>query len=78
MNKWSPKPFTNWGLFTSLADFSEDEVVDNIKEYDRLVQHLHDNAKKAEGSRATKKCLSYETLSWYASMEPREPQATTS
>ncbi|RCN40537.1 hypothetical protein ANCCAN_13507 [Ancylostoma caninum] len=61
--KWSPKPVINWGLFTSLAEFWEDAVVDNIEEeYDRLVQHLRDNAKKAEGSRATKRRLSYETL----------------
>ncbi|KIH44737.1 hypothetical protein ANCDUO_25235, partial [Ancylostoma duodenale] len=32
------------------------------EEYDRLVQHLRDSAKKAEGSRATKNLLSYETL----------------
>ncbi|KIH68271.1 hypothetical protein ANCDUO_01391 [Ancylostoma duodenale] len=41
----------------------EDAVVDNIdEEYDRLVQHLRDSARKAEGSRATKRRLSYETL----------------
>ncbi|KIH46399.1 hypothetical protein ANCDUO_23548 [Ancylostoma duodenale] len=61
--KWSPKPVINWGLFTSLAGFWEDTVVDNIdEEYDRLVQHLRDSAKKAEGSRTTKRRLSYETL----------------
>ncbi|RCN51736.1 hypothetical protein ANCCAN_02096 [Ancylostoma caninum] len=38
-------------------------VVDNIdEEYHRLVRHLRDSAKKAEGSRATKRRLSYETL----------------
>ncbi|RCN51700.1 hypothetical protein ANCCAN_02060 [Ancylostoma caninum] len=43
--------------------FWEDAVVDIIdKEYDRLVQHLRDSAKKAEGFRATKRRLSYETL----------------
>ncbi|KIH68353.1 hypothetical protein ANCDUO_01310 [Ancylostoma duodenale] len=58
----SPKPVVNWGLFTSLAGFWEDAVVDNIDEkYDRLVQHLRDSAKKAEGSRTTKRHLSYET-----------------
>ncbi|KIH43124.1 hypothetical protein ANCDUO_26877, partial [Ancylostoma duodenale] len=61
--KWSPKPVINWGLFTSLAGFWEDAVVDNIdEEYDRLVQHLRDSAKKAEGSITTKRRLSYETL----------------
>ncbi|RCN53797.1 hypothetical protein ANCCAN_00291 [Ancylostoma caninum] len=45
------------------ADFWEDAVVDNIdEEYDRLVQHLHDSAKSAEGLRVTKRQLSYETL----------------
>ncbi|KIH64253.1 hypothetical protein ANCDUO_05436 [Ancylostoma duodenale] len=43
--------------------YKEDAVVDNIdEEYDRLEQHLRDSAKKAEGSRTTKRCLSYETL----------------
>ncbi|KIH69491.1 hypothetical protein ANCDUO_00165 [Ancylostoma duodenale] len=61
--KWSPKPVINWGLFTSLAGFWEDAVVDSIdEEYDRLVQHLRDSAKKAEGSGTTKRRLSYETL----------------
>ncbi|KIH63172.1 hypothetical protein ANCDUO_06529 [Ancylostoma duodenale] len=51
-------------------------VVYNInEEYDRLVQHLLDSAKKAEGSRASKRSLSYETLELirYASVEPRDP-----
>ncbi|KIH46942.1 hypothetical protein ANCDUO_23002 [Ancylostoma duodenale] len=61
--KRTPKPVINWDLFTSLAGFWEDGVVDNIdEEYDRLVQHLRDSAKEAEGSRATKRRLSYETL----------------
>ncbi|RCN30644.1 hypothetical protein ANCCAN_23580 [Ancylostoma caninum] len=61
--KWSSKPVINWGLFTSLAGFWEDAVVDNIdEEYDWLVQHLRDSAKKAEGSRGTKRRLSYEAL----------------
>ncbi|RCN40287.1 hypothetical protein ANCCAN_13774 [Ancylostoma caninum] len=47
----------------SLSAFLEDAVVDNIdKDYDRLLQHLRDSAKKAEGSTATKRLLSYETL----------------
>ncbi|RCN25344.1 hypothetical protein ANCCAN_28945 [Ancylostoma caninum] len=58
-----PKPVINWDLFTSLAGFWEDAVVDNIdEEYDRLVQHLRDSAKSAEGLRVTKRRLSYETL----------------
>ncbi|KIH56686.1 hypothetical protein ANCDUO_13133, partial [Ancylostoma duodenale] len=57
------KPVINWGLFTSLAGFWEDAVVDNIdEEYDRLVQHLRDSAKRAEDSRTTRRRLSYETL----------------
>ncbi|KIH62952.1 hypothetical protein ANCDUO_06762 [Ancylostoma duodenale] len=61
--KRTPKPVINWDLFTSLAGFWEDAVVDNIdEEYDRLVQHLRDSARKAEGSRSTKRRLSYETL----------------
>ncbi|KIH53870.1 hypothetical protein ANCDUO_15989 [Ancylostoma duodenale] len=61
--KRTPKPVINWDLFTSLAGFWEDAAVDNIdEEYDRLVQHLRDSARKAEGSRSTKRRLSYETL----------------
>ncbi|RCN46712.1 hypothetical protein ANCCAN_07250 [Ancylostoma caninum] len=63
MFKRSPKPVINWDLFTSLAGFWEDAVVDNIdEEYDQLVQHLRDSAKSAEGSRITKGRQSYETL----------------
>ncbi|KIH44328.1 hypothetical protein ANCDUO_25647, partial [Ancylostoma duodenale] len=40
--------------------FWEDANID--EEYDRLVQHLRDSAREAEGSRATKRRLSYETL----------------
>ncbi|RCN35341.1 hypothetical protein ANCCAN_18789 [Ancylostoma caninum] len=59
----SPKPVINWDLFTSLAGFWEDAVVDNIdEEYDPLVQHLRDSAKSAEGLRVIKRRLSYETL----------------
>ncbi|KIH43249.1 hypothetical protein ANCDUO_26750 [Ancylostoma duodenale] len=61
--EWSPKPVINWGLFTSLAGFWDDAVADNIdEEHDQLVQHLRDGAKKAEGSRNTKRRLSYETF----------------
>ncbi|RCN45336.1 hypothetical protein ANCCAN_08637 [Ancylostoma caninum] len=59
----SLKPVINWDLFTSLAGFWKDAVVDDIdEEYDRLVQHPNDSAKSAEGSRVTKRRLSYETL----------------
>ncbi|KIH64348.1 hypothetical protein ANCDUO_05344 [Ancylostoma duodenale] len=57
------KPVINWDLFTSLASFWGEAVVDNIdKEYDRLVQHHRDSARKADSSRATKRRLSYEIL----------------
>ncbi|EYB94061.1 hypothetical protein Y032_0176g561 [Ancylostoma ceylanicum] len=47
----------------TLAGFWEDTVVNNIdEEYERLIQHLRDSAKKAEGSRTTKRRLSHETL----------------
>ncbi|EYB90840.1 hypothetical protein Y032_0213g2283 [Ancylostoma ceylanicum] len=52
--KRSPKPTINWDLFTTLAGIWEDAIVDNIdEEYERLIQHLCDSAKKAEGSRTT-------------------------
>ncbi|EYC06495.1 hypothetical protein Y032_0075g925 [Ancylostoma ceylanicum] len=61
--KRSSKPTINWDLFTTLAGFWEDTVVDNIdEEYERLIQHLRDRAKKAEGLRTTKRRLSYETF----------------
>ncbi|KIH52688.1 hypothetical protein ANCDUO_17208, partial [Ancylostoma duodenale] len=59
----SSKPVINRNLFTSLAGSCEDAVVDNIdEEYDQLVQHLCDSAKRAEGSRTTKRLPSYKTL----------------
>ncbi|RCN33971.1 hypothetical protein ANCCAN_20184 [Ancylostoma caninum] len=62
-NLRSPKPVINCDLFTSLADFWEDAVVDNIdEEYDQLVQHPRDSVKTAEGSRATRRRLSHETV----------------
>ncbi|EYC05061.1 hypothetical protein Y032_0084g1759 [Ancylostoma ceylanicum] len=46
-----------------LAGSWEDTVVDNIdEEYERLIQYLRGSAKKAEGSRTTKRRLSHETL----------------
>ncbi|KAK6742512.1 hypothetical protein RB195_010028 [Necator americanus] len=53
----------NWDLFATLAGFWEDSAMDNIdEEYDRLVEHLHDCAKKAESFKTTKRRLSLETL----------------
>ncbi|KIH63660.1 hypothetical protein ANCDUO_06036 [Ancylostoma duodenale] len=61
--KRSPKPVIIWDLFNSFAGFWKDVAVNNIdEEYDRLVRHLRDSAKSAEGSRATNRRLSYETL----------------
>ncbi|KAK6761086.1 hypothetical protein RB195_022233 [Necator americanus] len=53
----------NWDLFATLASFWEDSAMDNIdEEYDRLVEHLHDCAKKAGSFKTTKRRLSLETL----------------
>ncbi|KAK6760600.1 hypothetical protein RB195_021894 [Necator americanus] len=47
-----PRTIINWDLFAMLAGFWEDSAVDNIdEEYDRLVEHLHDCAKKAESTK---------------------------
>ncbi|KAK6740935.1 hypothetical protein RB195_009031 [Necator americanus] len=54
---------SKWDLFATLAGLWEDSVMDNIdEEFDRLVEHLHDCAKKAESFKTTKKCLSPKTL----------------
>ncbi|EYB97648.1 hypothetical protein Y032_0139g2142 [Ancylostoma ceylanicum] len=61
--KRSPKPTINWDLFTTLAGFWGNTVVNNInEEYEKLIQHLRDSAKKAEGSKTIKRLLSHETL----------------
>ncbi|KAK6765191.1 hypothetical protein RB195_025220 [Necator americanus] len=58
-----PRTIINWDLFATLAGFWEDSAMDNIdEEYDRLVEHLHDCAKKAESFKTTKRRLSLETL----------------
>ncbi|KAK6735544.1 hypothetical protein RB195_018638 [Necator americanus] len=45
----NPRTIINWNLFATLAGFWEDSAMDNIdEEYDRLVEHLHDCAKKAD------------------------------
>ncbi|ETN73679.1 hypothetical protein NECAME_00767 [Necator americanus] len=50
-------------LFAPLAGFWEDSTMDNIdEEYDRLVEHLHDCAKKGESFKTTKRRLYLGTL----------------
>ncbi|EYC45316.1 hypothetical protein Y032_0432g1355 [Ancylostoma ceylanicum] len=45
--KRSPKPTINWDLFTTLAGFWEDTVIDNIdEECERPIQHLRDSTKR--------------------------------
>ncbi|EYC34431.1 hypothetical protein Y032_0001g41 [Ancylostoma ceylanicum] len=59
----SPKPIINCDLFTTLAGFWTDTVVDNTDgEYEQLIQQLRDSANKAVSSRTTKRRLSHETL----------------
>uniref|UniRef100_A0A7I4XYF7 Reverse transcriptase domain-containing protein n=1 Tax=Haemonchus contortus TaxID=6289 RepID=A0A7I4XYF7_HAECO len=61
--KRSPKTSINWDNFASLARKWEDSVIDNIdEEYNRLVEHLHDSATKAESLQVAKRRLSSETL----------------
>ncbi|KAK6736844.1 hypothetical protein RB195_019501 [Necator americanus] len=59
----NPRTIINWNIFATLAGFWEDSAMDNIdEEYDWLVEHLHDCAKKAESFKTTKRRLSLETL----------------
>ncbi|KAK6755689.1 hypothetical protein RB195_014212 [Necator americanus] len=59
----NPRTTINWDLFATLAGFWEDSAMDNInEEYDRLVEHVHDCAKKAESFKTTKRRLALETL----------------
>ncbi|XGW11057.1 hypothetical protein V3C99_012506 [Haemonchus contortus] len=61
--KRSPKTSINWVNFASFASKWEDSVIDNIdEEYNRLVEHLHDSATKAESLQVAKRRLSSETL----------------
>uniref|UniRef100_A0A7I4YYC4 Reverse transcriptase domain-containing protein n=1 Tax=Haemonchus contortus TaxID=6289 RepID=A0A7I4YYC4_HAECO len=61
--KRSHKTSINWDHFASLASKWEDSVIDNIdEEYNRLVEHLHDSATKAESLQVAKRRLSSETL----------------
>nr|CDJ98096.1 hypothetical protein HCOI_02190100 [Haemonchus contortus] len=60
--KRSPKTVVNWDHFASLASLWEDSVNDNIdEEYDRLVEHLHNCARKVESLQVTRR-LSSKTL----------------
>ncbi|KAK6734221.1 hypothetical protein RB195_017791 [Necator americanus] len=59
----NPRTTINWDLFATLAGSWEDSAMDNIdEEYDRLDEHLHDCAKKAESFKTTKRRLSLETF----------------
>ncbi|VDM64763.1 unnamed protein product [Angiostrongylus costaricensis] len=59
----SSRTTANWDVFNSLVGCWEDAVVDNIDEdYDRLIQHLHFSAMKAESSKVTQRRFSPETL----------------
>ncbi|XGW13662.1 hypothetical protein V3C99_000185 [Haemonchus contortus] len=61
--KRSPKTSINLDRFASLANKWEDSVIDNIdEEYNRLVEHLHDSASKAEILQETKRRPSSKTL----------------
>ncbi|XGW07219.1 hypothetical protein V3C99_017052 [Haemonchus contortus] len=52
-----------WDHFVSLASKWEDSVIDNIdEEYNRLVEHLHDSATKAESLQVARRRLSSKTL----------------
>ncbi|KAK6749636.1 hypothetical protein RB195_001942 [Necator americanus] len=59
----NPRTILNWNLLATLAGFWKVSAMDNIdEEYDRLVEHLHDCAKKAESFKTTKRRLSPQTL----------------
>nr|CDJ84627.1 Endonuclease exonuclease phosphatase domain containing protein [Haemonchus contortus] len=61
--KRSPKTSISWDHFASLASKWEDSAIDNIdEEYNRLVEHLHDSATKAESLQIAKRRLSSKTL----------------
>ncbi|KAK6727397.1 hypothetical protein RB195_005223 [Necator americanus] len=52
----NPRTTINWDLFATLTGFWEDSAMGNFdEEYDRLVEHLHDCAKKAESFETTKR-----------------------
>ncbi|XGW34027.1 hypothetical protein V3C99_018074 [Haemonchus contortus] len=59
----SSKTSINWDHFAYLASKWEDSVIDNIdEEYNRLVEHLHDSATKAESLQVAKIRPSSKTL----------------
>ncbi|KAK6762926.1 hypothetical protein RB195_023582 [Necator americanus] len=60
----NPRTIISWDLFATVTGFwIPISAMDNInEEYDRLVEHLHDCAKKAERFKTTKGRLSLETL----------------
>uniref|UniRef100_A0A7I4Z4L0 Reverse transcriptase domain-containing protein n=1 Tax=Haemonchus contortus TaxID=6289 RepID=A0A7I4Z4L0_HAECO len=61
--KRSLKISINWDHFASLASEWKDSVIDNIdEEYNRLVEHLHDSATKAENLQVAERRLSSKTL----------------
>ncbi|VDO33154.1 unnamed protein product [Haemonchus placei] len=61
--KQSPIISINRDHFASLASKREDFVIDNIdEEYNRLVEHLHDSATKAESLQVAKRRLFSKTL----------------
>ncbi|VDM63454.1 unnamed protein product [Angiostrongylus costaricensis] len=54
----SAKTTINWDIFNLLVGCWKDAVTDNIdEECDRLIQHLHVSAMRAEGSTVTKRSL---------------------
>ncbi|XGW03850.1 hypothetical protein V3C99_015193 [Haemonchus contortus] len=57
-SKRSPKSFINWDHLAPLASGWEDSVIHNInKQGNQPIDHLHDNARKAESSRVAKRGL---------------------
>ncbi|KAK6741007.1 hypothetical protein RB195_009077 [Necator americanus] len=59
----NPRTIINWDLFAMLAGFWKDPAMDNIDgEYDRLVEHLHDCAKKADSFKTSTRRLFLETF----------------
>nr|CDJ81119.1 LINE-1 reverse transcriptase [Haemonchus contortus] len=63
LRKRSLKTSTNWDHLASLASEWEDSIIANIDEEDnRLVEHLHDSARKAASLQVAKRRLSSKTL----------------
>ncbi|KAK6730379.1 hypothetical protein RB195_007068 [Necator americanus] len=60
---FNAKDYHQLGSLRYASRLLEDSAMDNIdEEYDRLVEHLHDCAKKAESFKTTKRRLSLQTL----------------